>query len=149
MIFIALAFIACSCIATFAQSGKTTSPQTVRDADRPTKQPFFARTSTNFSSLVTVPAGKVLVIESVSAIASATGLPGAIIIYASGNEGVSTEQIVAPSFHDSGDTRSYYTHQGRYYVPAGNTVYVSWVATGNGQLDYLHVSVSGYYVDEQ
>jgi len=144
-----LAFIAVSSIGAFAQSGKTTGPQTVRDTDRPTKQPFFVKTYTNFSELVTVPAGKVLVIESVSGYVNATGLPGAFDLYASGSDGVVMSQIVAPSFHNSADTRTYYTHQGRYYIQAGNTLHVSWFATGNSVLGNMYLAVSGYYVDEQ
>ena len=144
-----LVFIVISSIGAFAQAGKTTGPQTVRDTDRPTKQPFFVKTYTNFSELVTVPAGKVLVIESVSGYVSASGLPGAFDLYASGSNGVVMSQIVAPSFHDSADTRTYYTHQGRYYIPAGNTLRVAWFGTGNSLLDTMYLAVSGYYVDEQ
>lgn len=145
-ILFALILIAISCISSFAQ--KSTSPQTVRDADRPTRQPFFAHTTTNFSDLVTVPVGKVLVIESVNGVVNATGFAGAIEVYGSGVNGVATSIIVAPTYHDNLDTRTYYTHSGRYYVPGGNTVHVSWFATGSGLLDSLSVNVSGYFVDE-
>lgn len=146
-ILFALILIAISCVGSFAQA-KSSSPQAVRDADRPTKQPFFVHTSTNFSELVTVPAGKVLVIESVNGIVNSSGLPGAIQIYGSGVNGVVMSVIVAPTFHDSLDTRTYYTHSGRYYVTAGSTVHFAWTTSGDGLLDSLSVNVSGYFVDE-
>jgi hypothetical protein len=143
----ALILIAFSCISSFAQS-KSTSPQTTRDADRPTKQPFFVHTTNNFSDLVTVPVGKVLVIESVSGIVNATGFAGALNLYGSGVNGTVMAEVIAPSYHDPLDTRTYYSQQGRYYVTGGNTLHFAWTATGNGILDSLSVNVSGYFVDE-
>ena len=148
---ILLMFIALCSIAGFAQGGKTTaspSVTTVRDADQPAKQPFFKRTATNFSDLVTVPAGKVLVIESVSG--KVNSFPGDtapltlyVIDYNANPIDIKQVHVLAPTFH-SAESTTYYTHQVRYYVPAGLTVYAFW--DGDGLVGFS-ANISGYFVN--
>ena len=146
-IFVTLALIALCSMAAFAQGGKTSSSlQLVRDVDQPAKQFFNKLTSTNFSDIVTVPAGKVLVIESVTGLVTTTGNIGPLVLSGfSDLTGTEMLQYIAPTFYNSADKTTYYTHLGRYYVPAGQTVRVFW--GGAGSPTEFDANITGYFVD--
>ena len=154
-IFTSLVFIALFAVAAFAQDGKmvgiapsSPSVTSVRDVDQPAKQPFFKRSGTNFTNLVTVPAGKVLVIESVNGqVFSAPGdiapLTLYVIDYNADPIDIKQVHILAPTFQ-SPESKTFYTHQTRIYVPAGQTVYAFW--DGDGLVSFS-ANISGYFVN--
>jgi hypothetical protein len=143
-----LILIALFAVYAFAQNGKTPSVTTVRDADRPTRQPFYVLSQTNLEDVITVPEGKILVIESVSGIvATSGGSIGALVLYGfDANNATTMLHVMAPSFQNSVDKITYYTHQARYYVPAGTTVKAYWNGEQN-QLNLYATTISGHYVD--
>ena len=122
-IFTSLMLIALFAVVAFAQTGKSVAPPSitsVRDVDQPAKQPFFKNTSTNFSNLVTVPAGKVLVIESVDGkVFSSPGDIAPITLYAIDYSVdpivVKQVHVLAPTFQTA-NGKTFYTHQARFYV---------------------------------
>lgn len=148
-IFTALFIIIACSVGALAQGGKSASVTIVRDADQPAKQPFAKFAHTNFSDMVTVPAGKVLVVESVSgSVSSAFGEVAPITIYVLdyNNPGDSIKQVhvFAPT-HQTANHKTFYTHQTRLYVPAGHTVYMFWL--GDAAPVAYNANISGYFVD--
>jgi hypothetical protein len=138
-------------VAAFAQNGKggtTTSVTSVKDVDQPARQAFYARSGANFSNLVTVPAGKVLVIESASGqVYSAPGdlapLTLYVIDYNADPIQVKQIHVLAPSYPLTNGL-TMYTHQTKIYVPAGQTVYTFW--DGDGLVSFS-ASISGHFID--
>lgn len=149
-IFTSIVFIALCSVAAFSQSGKTSSVTTVRDADQPAKQPFSKIATANFSDLVTVPAGKVLVVEAVSGNVSSTlGEVAPLTLYVMdytqpGGQGIKQIHTLAPTYQTN-NYKTFYTYQTRFYVPAGQTIYLFWLGDAN-PVSYI-ANVSGYFVD--
>ena len=143
-------FIILTCsIAASAQGGKTQSITSIRDVDQPAKQPFSKFTSTNFTEMVTVPAGKVLVIESVSGrVISTFGEVASLTLYVLDNndpgDSVKQVHVFAPS-HQTTNHQTFFTHQTRLYVPAGQTVYMFWL--GDAAPVAFNANISGYYIN--
>lgn len=148
-LFGSLILIALCGVASIAQS-KTPSITKIRDVDQPARQSFAKFTQSNFSTVVTVPEGKVLVVESVSAnISSALGEVAPITVYvmnANDPPGDQIKQVLtfAPS-HQTNNHKTFYTHQTRFYVPAGHSVYVFWFGEAT-PVSYL-ANFSGHFVD--
>ena len=151
-VFLSIVVITLCSVAAFAQAGKTPSVASVRDVDQPAKQPFTKLALTNFSDLVTVPAGKVLVVEAVSGnIVSTLGEVAPLTVYVMdyslpGGQGVKQVHTLAPTFQTN-NHKTFYTYQTRFYVPAGQTVYMFWLGDAN-PVSYM-ANVSGYFVDVQ
>lgn len=133
----------------------TQSPVPVRDVDEAAKEPFQHGTVTAaFSSsssavdVVTVPAGKRLVIEHFSAWINATGPDGlSSISLGIGNSG----QFDHASCQQTGQTTNGLNHffacsgPTRFYADAGETVRF-FVNTTNSAGGFHRAFVSGYYV---
>lgn len=118
------------------------SPLMVRDTDNPAFQPFNVL---RFSSgvLVTVPAGKLLIVEFVTGsqvIPASSFNPGSIEL----SVGLMFYKIAASSVRPATNNRNFHTvsQLTRIYVPAGQQLVVTF-----GASEESSVSVSGYYVD--
>ncbi len=119
------------------------SPLLVRDIDNPAFQPFAASRSSS-GILVTVPAGKRLVVEFVTAqqvIPVSNVSPGSIQL----NVGLATYFLAASSVRPTANNSNWHTisQSTRIYVPAGQALTVSFEGSSTSNF----VSVSGYYVD--
>ncbi len=117
------------------------SPLLVRDTDNPAFQPFTAQ---RFSSgvLVTVPDGKLLIIEFVTGrqvIPASSFSPGSIAL----SVGLMSYTIAASSVRPAANSNNFHTvsQPTRIYVPAGQQLSVT--LEGSSPI----VGVSGYYVD--
>jgi hypothetical protein len=131
----------------FAQTGKTPSIQSVRDVDQPARQTF--NKSSNFPTvqLGTVPEGKVLVIEMVTArvLTQAGFLGPAILQWHDVDKDEWYNHTIAPTMHNSTINLTLYTQPVKFYIPAGAAPTLSWY--GDNSLIQFSSSVSGYYVD--
>lgn len=96
-----------------------------------------------------MPAGKVLVLENVSGnVVSTLGEIVPLTIYIMDqndqNNPVKQVHVFAPSYQTT-THKTFYTHQTRIYVPAGQSVYLFW--EGDVAPVYYSANVSGYFVD--
>ncbi len=119
-----------------------TSPLLVRDMDNPAFQPFQASTTAT-GVFVTVPDGKILVIEFVAGyqvVPSPSGAGLELVIPT-----VNTFYYIAPqniSFAGNNYWHNY-SQQTRIYLTAGQQLRVNWNTTAASR----YLSVSGYYVN--
>jgi hypothetical protein len=102
-----------------------------------------------FSDLITVPAGKVLVIENVTGMVYSTAgeiVPLGLYVLDLTNQYLPVKQshLFAPTYQTN-TNKTFYTHLTRFYIPAGQTLRVFW--DGVAQPVVFSVNVSGYYVD--
>ena len=122
------------------------SPLMIRDLDSPGRQPFYTESSADHTSLLTVPFGKRLVIELVTAryVGSENSSIFAGELNLRANDG--QDLVIAPSFSRTSDgiTTYYYTHSVRFYLGPGDTLSFAF---GNLGSNIRHVSLSGYYID--
>jgi hypothetical protein len=117
------------------------TPLPVRDVENRAIEPFRASTAESGATLVTVPEGKLLVIELVTGAA-----------FTSGTNSEDAIELFTPTFHSFfiapshkrvlglSQSIAWYTHSVRFYVLPGEQLSVNFVGIGN-------VSVSGYYAD--
>ena len=146
-IFTTLFFVALCGISTFAQNTKPAGPQLVRDTDNPAKQPFTKKVDSQ-GAVVQVPAGKVLVIESVTGLVRhENGYIGPLSMWVLDPDGTYLIQWISPSYNDPLFYATYYTQQGRFYITAGQRVELGWY--GSGSPTEFHATVSGYFVNVQ
>lgn len=122
-----------------------TSPLSVRDIDNPAFQPFQASANTSGAILVTVPAGKRLVIEFVSGsqvVPSSTQTDGSIQIRAGG---IFAHYATPLSVRPSGNNNTVYSvsQPMRMYVSAGQQLQVFF----SGAAILVNLNVTGYYVN--
>jgi hypothetical protein len=147
-IFATLLFIALCGVSAFAQ--KASSPQTVRDADNPARQPFFKTVSHPDVSLPPVPAGKVLVLEFISGRAAYLEAgTGGVALYTYHQGEVETFNIFAASRYteDDSSNKSYITQPLKIYIPAGRSMQLKW--EGDVTPVFYLMTISGHYVDVQ
>lgn len=118
-------------------------PLSVRDIDNPAFQPFQASTTVT-GVFVTVPAGKILVIEFIAATEQITTPSGAGLELV--NATTNNYYYIAPQIISTPTGTSYwhnYSQQTRIYLTAGQQLRVNWVVP-----NFFHyVTVSGYYVN--
>jgi hypothetical protein len=121
------------------------SPLLVRDMDNPAFQSFQASTTVT-GVFVTVPDGKILVIEFVAGYQvvpniSGPGGPPLELLIPSAN----TFYYIAPQniALNTNNYWHYYSQQTRIYLTAGQQLRVNWITTSSSR----YLSVSGYYVN--
>ncbi len=119
-----------------------TSPLLVRDTDNPAFQPFRASTTAT-GVFVTVPEGKILVIEFIAGYQVISSVPGAgleLLI-----PSVNTFYYIAPQNISivAGNYWNNYSQQTRIYLTAGQQLRVNFYPTASSR----YISVSGYYVN--
>ncbi len=119
-----------------------TSPLLVRDTDNPAFQPFRASTTAT-GVFVTVPEGKILVIEFIAGYQVIPSVPGAglELLIPSAN----TFYYIAPQNISivAGNYWNNYSQQTRIYLTAGQQLRVNFYTTASSR----YISVSGYYVN--
>ena len=118
------------------------SPLLVRDMDHPAFQPFQASTSVT-GVFVTVPAGKILVIEYVAGYQQITTPSGAGLELV--NASTNNYYYIAPQVISSTGTSYWhnYSQQTRIYLTAGQQLRVNWSVPSFSH----YVTVSGFYVN--
>ena len=129
-----------------------TSPLMIRDLDNPARQPFRIVTTVNNAILVTVPAGKRLVVEfasgffQINSFANVSGLP-AMILKVNQSGTLVFQHEIAPQlvYSVTGGTVYLMSQQLRMYVGAGEELQISF-PSGSGLISN-RVSVTGYFVD--
>jgi hypothetical protein len=108
-------------------------------------EPFRASANENNAILVTVPAGKLFVVEWVSgyAITSGSNSENQIILISSSGP---TYYFIAPSYvNPIGENKqAFYTHLVRFYVLPGERLTVAFPSFSSGR----SILVSGYFVNE-
>ena len=120
-------------------------PELIRDQDHPVRQPVYASTLTE-GAFYTVPAGKRLVVEYISGFKTLPSTNPLPVMYIQGIAGTGSGTIfVNPeTWSDAGSSRSWvFSKAIRFYVSAGNSVYV--LTTGAGTS--IDVRIAGYLVD--
>lgn len=124
------------------------SPLLIRDLDNPARQPFYAQTFDS-GSVVTVPDGKRLVIETVTGIATHSNAnfanePLHLVIFSDSNQ-ILRRFNVSPSFTKYGvdNTHTYYTHSLRLYVSSGERLFIGVPSAESP----TSAQVSGYWID--
>lgn len=121
-----------------------------RDTDSPARQPYVGFSDVNFNgsglfqALTTVPAGKRLIIESITARYGILPVNTySVLLVGTG----SNECLAGLSLLPTADPRPLKTQMVRMTAEAGDVVYLQVLSNGVANNCQLTVSASGYYVD--